>query len=303
MNPKTAEVAGSPRYWAWLYSPPRTRAVLEAVLDVEAEIRSVLAPGLEHQVAHVRLEWWHDECARYAQGTPSHPLTRTLRTALDSTPASASRAGSDGATRPRLSAQPEGLVDTTVWDLAAATFETQDELAAYCERWAEAVTRTIALGASQQAPAQLEEVEYFGRSAGAALKELELLETLVTDARCGRLRLPLDALERGGIDTAALAHPPWPPALCAVLQGRHQAARAALARSLIALPMRHQPMLRGLIVWVAVAAQRSRLAERALPRPVQPSAFERLREVGLAWRTARQAEQGRFQLQSAENPS
>jgi 15-cis-phytoene synthase len=283
------EAEGSPPYWAWLYSPPRLRAVLQALLAIEGEIRAALRPGLDHHVAHVRLEWWREECARCARGTPAHPLTRGLLAAYSAAAPDAAR--SDPARAPAGPVDPEGLIDTAQWDLAAATFATRAELTGYCDRWASATTQIAAENAAE-----------FGRSLGRALKEIALLADLAPDARRGLLRLPLDELEQAGVEPSALGRPPWPAALCALLGSRHRQLREALAASVATLSPAAQPPLRGLIVWAAVAHRQSLRAERALPHAWQASGANRLADAYLAWRTARRADRGKFALQPEARP-
>jgi len=119
------------RVLAWLYFPVAQRPMLAALCGIESEIAASLSAGLDHQVAHVRLGWWRDECERCAQGRPAHPLTRAL---------AASFAPGDLAPLAGLT----GLVDTAMWDLAAATFDTRRELTAYCERWSVALVEPLA---------------------------------------------------------------------------------------------------------------------------------------------------------------
>ncbi len=277
------EAEGSPRYWAWLYSPPRLRAVLDPLLGIEAEIRAALRPGLDHQIAHVRLEWWREECTRYASGSPAHPLMRALSAAYG---AAADGAVARGRAAPDTARpDPRGLVDTATWDLAAATFATRAELAGYCDRWASAVTLIAAQGAAQ-----------FGRSLGRALAETELLAALAADAKLGRLRLPVDELGQAQVEPSALAHPPWPEPLCALLRSRQRASRAALAASVAELPAALQPSLRGLLVWAALAYRESLRAERALPHPWQADRASRLAYAWIAWRAARHADRRKFHL-------
>jgi hypothetical protein len=68
----------STRYFAQLYSPASQHVVLEALFGIEHEVSESLRPGIDHQVAHSRLQWWREECERTADGHPVHPLTRTL---------------------------------------------------------------------------------------------------------------------------------------------------------------------------------------------------------------------------------
>ncbi|HEV2286178.1 MAG TPA: squalene/phytoene synthase family protein, partial [Steroidobacteraceae bacterium] len=144
------------RTLAALYSPPPQRALLGALFALEEEIGASLKSGLDHEVAHARLAWWREECARCVRGQPAHPLTRALRACF---------AGLDPAPLAGIG----GLIDTAVWDLAAATFETRRELDAYCGRWADALlVPWVALGAPLAPRAA-------AHALGAALREAQLL--------------------------------------------------------------------------------------------------------------------------------
>lgn len=65
-----------------LYTPAPQRHVLHALLALESEIRTSARPGLDHAIAHVRLEWWQGEIERTLAGRPVHPLTRELSLAI-----------------------------------------------------------------------------------------------------------------------------------------------------------------------------------------------------------------------------
>lgn len=127
-------VLSASRYLAWLYSPSSQQPVFAKLCEIESEIAGSLRPGIDHHVAHARLQWWREECERCAQGRPVHPLTRELVKAYGAVPAG----------RPSPLAGISGFVDTAVWDLAGATFETRKELTAYCDRWAAAMFETAA---------------------------------------------------------------------------------------------------------------------------------------------------------------
>ncbi|MGH8210348.1 MAG: squalene/phytoene synthase family protein, partial [Steroidobacteraceae bacterium] len=138
LRPSDPPNALSPaRCLAWLYSPPAQQPVLAALCEIEREVASSLRPGIDHHVAHTRLQWWREECERCARGRPVHPLTRELVKAYGA------RAMSESAPLAGIS----GFVDTAVWDLAGATFETRQELTAYCERWAAAMLEPVAQAA------------------------------------------------------------------------------------------------------------------------------------------------------------
>jgi phytoene synthase len=268
--------ASATRALAWLYAPGNQRPLLAALCAIEDEIGASLRSGLDHQVAHLRLEWWRAECARSAVGRPAHPLTRALVGCF---------AGRDPAPLAGL----VGLVDAAIWDLAAATFETRRELAGYCERWADA----IAVPLGQFAAPEVDAARL--RALGAALREAELLGRIATDARAARLRLPLDQLAAAGVEPASVATPPFPPALTALLHERHALLRAELAAALAQLPPAVQPALRPLNVWAALASAASRRAERRLPQTLRGSDDHGLLDGWRAWRAARQASKGCFE--------
>jgi 15-cis-phytoene synthase len=268
----------TPRFLAWLYSTPAQQPVLAALCAIEQEVGASLRPGADHQVSHTRLEWWREECARCAAGQPAHPLTRELRFHLERL-APAARVDS-------VLAGLSGLTDTATWDLAGATFERRAELTAYCRRWAAAMV--VPLGA-----AAVDWTDF-----GAALCELELLGQLASDARRGRIRIPLDELAQARIEPQAIATPPWPPGLVAILQGRHQALRRQLAAAVAGLTPVIQQSDRGLLVWAALGWQASQRAERALPREPAASIASAAAANWRAWRAARAAAAGGLRLES-----
>ena len=70
--------AGSIRYFVLLYCPPPRRRRVQLLFAMADEIAASARAGLDHQIAHVRLAWWHDESERLLRGRPSHPFGREL---------------------------------------------------------------------------------------------------------------------------------------------------------------------------------------------------------------------------------
>jgi phytoene synthase len=268
--------ADTPRFLAWLYSTPAQQPVLAALCAIEREVRASVRPGADHQVAHTRLEWWREECARCAAGQPQHPLTRELRIHLERL--------MPAAQIDSVLAELSGLTDAATWDLASATFERRAELTAYCRRWAAAMIAPLGAAA----------VDW--TDFGAALRELELLGRLAQDARSGRVRIPLDELAQAAVAPQALAIPPWPEALVGILHGRHQALRQRLAAAVTGLTPPIQQSSRGLLVWAALAWHASHRAERVLPRVAAASIASAAAANWRAWRAARAAGAGTLRL-------
>jgi hypothetical protein len=69
---------GSARYFALLYTPAARRGSLARLLGLGDEIGAGVARGLDHEVAHARLDWWRHEAGQYAAGHAQHPWLRAL---------------------------------------------------------------------------------------------------------------------------------------------------------------------------------------------------------------------------------
>jgi phytoene synthase len=76
-----APPAGSPRWYAWLFTPQRARDAAALLFALESEWRSITATHIDHGVAHLKSRWWREEIQRLAAGKPRHPLTQALATA------------------------------------------------------------------------------------------------------------------------------------------------------------------------------------------------------------------------------
>ena len=276
--PATPDPGGT-RALAWLYCCARQRPLLAALCAIEREIGASLLPRLDHQVAHARLDWWREECVRCAAGRPSHPLTRELGASLmpAALPALAGLAG---------------LVDNAQWDLARATFGTRPELIGYCERWGSAMLEPLVRSTAPAVAAAAV------RAFGASLRELELLLALPAEARAGRIRLPLDELERVQVSRAVLAEPPWPEGLAALVRERHRQLRGAFGASVAALAPAGPSAARGLIVWAALGASHSARAARDLPRARLTREYHAPLDGWRAWRAARRAQAGDWRLRA-----
>jgi len=258
----------STRRLAWLYSPVPQRLALTSLSAIEQEIGASTHAGLDHAVAHARLDWWAAECDRTARGRPSHPLTCEVVSVFAP-----------------IGAEPleglAGLVTNAAWDLSRATFDARQELTAYCERWSAAVITPLVRLAVPDIPGT------YARAIGVNLQEIELLLGLAADASAGRLRVPLDELERAGTAPEVLAHPPWPAGLADLLRARHRELRVALGAALEALPSSSRKPLRGLIVWAALACTTSRRAEKRLPQASRVRDHHAPLDGWRAWRAAR----------------
>jgi 15-cis-phytoene synthase len=265
---------GSLRYFALLYSPPESRAVVTALYVIEAEIREA-AHGANHDVGHTRLQWWRQEIDRLVHASPQHPATRDLL--------------ADTRTDRGEFARLHELIAAADMDLARMTYENERELRAYCSRSGGAVQETIA--SQTLAPETLDEATRLAANRiGTGIRLTEILRDLRQDATEGRIYLPLDELERHGLQTAALRGREVSNELRGALQSLANLAAAQLTDAEAALEPARRPALRHLLV---LAALHRRLLEEIAARKFD-IASERI-ELGplakpwTAWRAARRA--------------
>ena len=177
---------GSLRHFAVLYSGLRDKAPLAAVYAFEQEIAdTVLTPN--HEVAHTRLQWWRAEVDRLLHNQPLHPVTRALAPL---------RATGD------LSLLHEALVAADM-DVARVTLNNTGELEAYCFR-ASGSLQILTAQASAGSRNLSEGERKFARTLGAAVRQTEMLRDLRLDISQGRLHVPLEQLERAGVDPFAV---------------------------------------------------------------------------------------------------
>jgi hypothetical protein len=78
--------AGSARWFALLYCPQRYRREFGLLLALETELGAGLARGLDHALAHARLDWWREEATRHAGGEARHPWLRASAMAPGTAP-------------------------------------------------------------------------------------------------------------------------------------------------------------------------------------------------------------------------
>jgi hypothetical protein len=100
------------------------RATLSTLLALADEISAGALRGLDHSVAHLRLEWWRGEAERYARGQPQHPWLRALLAQHPSVqPLNLQplvEAAAVDLASETLSAQPGAALQRALFELAAA---------------------------------------------------------------------------------------------------------------------------------------------------------------------------------------
>ncbi len=180
-DPAQPPLAGSLRWFAWLFAAPATRPLLAFAFALEQQLHATAEARVDHQVSHLKLQWWREEIGRLEQGKPRHPLTQAGRSA-------APAAGSGW--RPV-----QDLLSSLELDLASTTYESETELDRYLDL-ADGLQRMIA---AVLVPSDAR-AERFAGATGKAVRVIEIIRDLRQDAVRGRIYLPLDWLDAERID-------------------------------------------------------------------------------------------------------
>jgi phytoene synthase len=262
---------GSMRYFSLLYAPEPSREAVCALYVIDAEIRQS-AQSANHDVAHTRLQWWRAEVDRLVNGSPQHPATHILK-------------DSAGAGLGIFSKLHEPLVAADM-DLARMTYSNQQELRAYCSRSGGAITELIA--AQLVSPEPLDEpTRAAANRIGIGVRESEILRDLRQDACDGRIYLPLDELERTGVELDTLRGREVTPQLKEALTSIRRSVSEDLQPS---VPAQRNSALRPLFVLAALHARLlQRIAQRRYDVASERIELGPIEKPWIAWRAARRS--------------
>jgi phytoene/squalene synthetase len=267
---------GSTRDLVCLFSPESQRDAVRALLNIETEISRSRRAGVDHSVSHARLDWWQHEAQRLLTHRPSHPLTRRVAQAfvrLESSP-------------PDLST----LVESAGLDLACAAFDSRAVLDDYFRLWADGLFRSVVLLGSRGL-ASRSALEGFASQAGAALREIELLAMLASDAREGRFHVPIGEDET---EHERWRLQPWDDECARLVSGRLEDCALRLRVAAQALPSGTISGQRTALVWCALGLRASRIALRALPEQPRMGRWDSAQATWVAWRSAIAADRGKL---------
>ena len=187
------------------------------LLALANEIGAGAGRGLDHSVAHVRLDWWRAEAERYQRRQPQHPWLRALLAAQQPQQPQQPQPAAAG----QFDLQP--LVDAAAIDLATTTFGMQPPGAA----------DSLSLAGAALPGAVFGQLERLLRPAPEPAPPPQLQRAICD---LGRLADELERLSRGAGTSSVLD---------------------ALRLQVAAIDGALQPRLAPLLVWVALIARRA----------------------------------------------
>jgi len=256
---------GSARYWSWLFASADSRPPLLGIFALGAEWQALMDPATESAVAHLKLAWWQEEIRRLIAGSAVHPICAYL--------ASLPHAAAAEFT-PLL-----GAVDAAALHVGGVPLERGADLEPLAQAlWGEPLALASRLAGEKSDMTGL-------RRCTGALAAAECLSRAMRDyrrqARVGRVPFAVDELMAAGVENADLMADPPPPHLRDYLDRLRERTAAYFDTAAQALPRAQRAAQRHLLVLAA-------LGREQLRRPAPPGR-RRLRDMLLAWRTARRA--------------
>lgn len=259
------------RWLATLFAPADRRDGLNALYAFAIEIGRVRDLAREPMPGEIRLQWWREVLEGGRDGeAAAHPVAAGLCETM-------ARYGLDAA---RLVA----FVDAHAFDLYDEPFATLDELDNHA-----VLTEGLVLAAAAEILGHGGfAIDTLTRHAGIALTVMEIALTLPKHAARHQLYIPLEVLDRHGVDRETVFAGRESDALLAALaELRRHARRQLQAAALEAgeVPAAVMPALLPL----ALVGPALKCMERRGYEPFAPEALSRLRRQWLIWRAARDA--------------
>jgi len=242
------------------------RAPLLGIFALSAEWQALLDPSTERTVAQLKLAWWHDEMLRLAQGAAVHPISLYL----------ASQPGAAAAHFTLLTT----AVEAAMLEISGAPLERAAQLENHSSALIAGPLRVASLIADEQVDRPA--LEQSTGALGQAQYLARALRTYRREATSGRIPFAVDELLHAGVENADLLAPQPAPPLQTYLQDLRRRAATHYASVLSDTPRAARPLLRHLLVLAA-------LGLKHLPDTAGDSAFAALKDMLLAWRTARKA--------------
>jgi phytoene synthase len=277
--------SGSSFYYSFLFLPEARRRAITALYAYCREVDDVVDECSDLGVARAKLDWWREELDRTYAGQARHPVTQSLQARLD-----------------QFNLPQEYLleiIDGMEMDLERTEYPDFDRLRLYCYR----VASVVGLLSAEIFGYQDRRTLKYASHLGMAFQLTNILRDVREDAARGRVYIPLDELERFGVQRSALQQPLTSNAVRALFAFQAERAEGFYARAFAELPEVDRYAQRsGLImagVYRSLLAEIERDGYRVLEHRIS---LTPLRKLWIAWRTSRRERaRHRRQLRKVES--
>ena len=177
-----ARQSGSSFYHSFRFLPHDKRRAITALYAFCREVDDVVDECTDPNVARTTLNWWRSEVAAIYDGNPQHPVSRALQPLVQ-----------------QFNLPQEHLleiIDGMEMDLEQNSYPDFRSLQLYCYR----VASVVGLLAAEIFGYSDRKTLKYAHDLGIAFQLTNIIRDVGEDARRGRIYLPLDELQRFGVD-------------------------------------------------------------------------------------------------------
>jgi 15-cis-phytoene synthase len=272
--------SGSSFYYSFLFLPGEQRQAITTLYAFCREVDDVVDEMREPEVARRKLDWWREEIDRLFAGTPTHPVGQALRPAIE-----------------RYNLPQEHfreIIDGMQMDLDYDAYPTFTELSLYCYR----VASVVGLMAAEIFGYEDRRTPRYAHDLGMALQLTNILRDVREDAMRGRVYIPMEELNRFGVEPGELTLPQASDRLKSLFDFQARRAHQYYDRAFQRLPEVDRHAQRSGIIMASI--YRTLLDEieadgyRVLERRIR---LTPIRKLWIAWRTARREKRRHSRLE------
>lgn len=266
---KTAR-SGSSFYYSFLFLPPEQRRAIMALYAFCREVDDVVDECSDPALAQTTLQWWREEIARLYAGTPQHPVTQALQTAI---------------ARYNLPQEHfQEIIDGMAMDLTQTRYATFKELSLYCYR----VASVVGLMAATIFGYEDRHTLKYAHDLGMAFQLTNILRDVGEDAARGRIYIPADELARFGVSAEDIRAQRMSGGMQELLRFQAERARNYYDKAFAHLPTADRYRQRsGLIMAAIYLSTLDAIEQQGFPVLARRVRLSPWRKLWIAWRTAR----------------
>jgi phytoene synthase len=260
--------SGSSFYYSFLFLPPERRAAITALYAFCREVDDVVDETPDPQIAATKLAWWRTELDRMYAESPQHPVTQALLPAVK-----------------RFNLPKEHLqeiIDGMEMDLTQTRYLDFKGLSLYCYR----VAGVVGLMAAEIFGQTRRETSTYAVNLGTAFQLTNIIRDVGEDARRGRIYLPIEDLQKFGVNAADILNARYSDNFTALIKFQIERAEQYYDKAMAALPDEDRKTQRAGLIMAAI--YRTLLAEirRENGRVLhQRISLTPIRKLWIAWKT------------------
>jgi len=265
-----AAASGSSFYYSFRFLSPEKRDAIIALYAFCREVDDVVDETTDVNLARVKLQWWRDEINKLFHETPTHPVTLALANHLSNFHF--------------VEEYFYEIIDGMEMDLDYDSYPTFKELSLYCYRVASVVgLLTIEIFGYED-----RKTLKYAHDLGMAFQLTNILRDVHEDAMRGRIYIPLDELEKFGVDKYDLQKNETNENIVRLLEFQKNRALSYYQKAFDLLPQNDRYAQRsGVImaeIYLATLQEIENDGYRVLEHRIR---LTPLRKLWLAWKTAR----------------